>query len=165
MDVITKAKILSLKFIKHIEGKGMHGIEEIKISNENNSKFTIKIFVSENQNEIVFRKDDSNSYIIISNGNLLSSRSEEEFDEILDLLNMIGVKFLDKTFKPFTKTKHTKKKRKVVSKNFNEKMKQIDRILDKYNSYKILYEITQDEKYLKRQSKIINLLKKTKPFK
>lgn len=158
MDIISKAKQVSSVFTEYVSKKGLHGIEEINISLSEKELFVIKVFVSSGQNEVVFKKNSNNAFIIVSNGEIIGYRDLNDFSELLNILNLVGVKVLEKAIKPslFVKEKNIK--------TYTEKMEQIDRILDVYNKNKILYEILKEEKYLNRQNQIIRLLKKTKPI-
>lgn len=145
-------------FISYVKEEKLHGSEELSIHMEHpHVQYLVKIFVSEMQNEVVFKKVENNAFIIISNGQSLGSNSEEEFEQLLDILEIAGVKLLEKTIKPRVVAKKLVKIRPKKDKN-----KQMDRLLDRYNDYGYLYTLLGDEKYKRKQERLMGYLRAIK---
>jgi len=160
VNIIEKAIKLAKMFTDYAKGKNQTVMEEIKIhSDQPNERFIIKIFITEDQEEVIFKKEKTNAYIIISNGKPIGIKNEEDFRELFSLLEIAGAKLIEKTLKEPKR----KKQKNVLNLNKKKKMNRehkIDRLLDKYNDYQILYEMFEDEYYLKRRERLISLLKK-----
>lgn len=154
MGTIEKAIKVAKTFIDYVKKHKQNTMEEIKIhSDQPNERFIVKIFITDMQEEVIFKKESTNAYIIISNGKVLNTKGEEEFLELLNLLEIAGVKLLQKTVKPKMKRINLKKRPQI------DKKTKIDRLLDRYNDYQKLYELFGDEKYLKRKERLIYLIK------
>ncbi|RBW71383.1 hypothetical protein [Bacillus taeanensis] len=105
----------------------------------------ITMQISGTSNQLSFSVPALDSYLIISTEEQIKKQNVHYLYEIIKI-------FVKNTQKAYTHTK-------IVNKSQDEVIQQIDRILDRYNDYLILYELFHDQKYKRKANKLLKRIK------
>jgi hypothetical protein len=182
MSVFTKLVIVSDLFSKQIRKESGEGVKEVTIHVDSEQSFVITASVIEDFEEMVIKATNKSVYIVVRNGRV--ERAEyipfflEILDNILDKADILiaetpitsTVQYIEREkmneVKPVS-FKEVKKKPKVTlkkgkkGKTIQERYQQMDRLLDRINTYQRKYETFNEDKFLKRKDKLLKLLKTT----